>query len=99
MLSNQQILYVNIALFVAIALAGIRLVVRAGKSRAGKDGRYVMLTTAGRLCPALGCVAGGVVYAYTDIIRGVATLVAVSLLGVGLSFLGYRYARSSDGRS
>lgn len=94
--STEQLLYINAILFCGIAVTGICLVVRSRKSMAGEDGRYVMLTTAGRLCPAIGCVAAGFAFLQSDLVRAVAVLAAFSLIGVSLSFLGHRF--SDNGR-
>lgn len=96
--SNEQLLYLNAILFCGIAIVGIRLVLRARKSMAGKDSRYVTLTVAGRLFPALGCVTAGFVYLQLDLIRAVATLAAFALAGVGLVLFGQRFARIDRSR-
>jgi hypothetical protein len=97
--SNEQLLYINAILFFGIALLGIRLVRRSWKSMAGKDDRYVTLTIAGRLFPALGCVAGGLVFMQTDLIHAVAILAGFTLVGVGLSLIGQRFAKTDRGQS
>jgi len=89
--SNEQLLYLNAILFCGIAVSGICLVVRARKSMAGEDGRYVMLTTVGRLCPAVGCVVAGFAFLLSDLVRAVAILAAFSLIGVSLSMIGHRF--------
>jgi len=89
---------INAFLFVGIALMGIVLVFRARKSTAGDDARLRMWTTAGRLCPAFGCVAAGFAYLIDDLVRAVAVLAGFSLLGISLSFIGSRIAKPGDHR-
>ena len=89
--SNEQLLYLNAILFCGIAISGIVLVLKARKSMAGADGRYIILTTAGRLCPAIGCVAAGFVFLQSDLVHAVALLAAFSLVGVSLSLFGHRF--------
>ena len=92
--STEQLLYINALLFCVIAVSGIFLVVRARKSMAGEDGRYVMLTTAGRLSPAVGCIAALFSFLQSDPVRGVAVLATFSFIGVSLSFIGQRFSGS-----